>query len=396
MAPILLPVIEKPSDPEISHIRRGTRRRPPSKLAARRQRGPMSAEVEYSASEAAQKMIASLGRTEDVQFSPSNRRLAIAGFGANRIAVFDIAIDKVAGKKSVVLGDCLEVEAPTLQRPHGLCFLDEDTVAVANREGTVQVLPLPPSGKGAPRAFVAARQVLLGGSGARIDTPGSLAAVPLDDDTLELLVCNNYSHRVTRHVLDRRNDFAATADALLLEKRLDIPDGIAVSGDRRWIAISNHNTQNVLLYDRHRGLHPRSEPDGVLRNVLCPHGVRFTSDLQFILVADASARYVNVYEKGDGSWSGTRDPVRLYPVMAPEVFRRGRHNPQEGGPKGIDLSKDTGVLAVTSEYQPLAFFDVAEIVSTKESPENRLRRYVQWRIVNALFNRLGYMPGAPA
>jgi DNA-binding beta-propeller fold protein YncE len=356
----------------------------------------MSAEVQYRASGAAQKMLDTLGRTEDVQFSPSNRRLAVAGFNANRIAVFDVAIAAVGGQKSVALGDCVEVEAPTLQRPHGLCFLDEDTVAVANREGPVQVIGLPAAVAGTPRAFVAARQVLVGSGEARIETPGSVAAVPLDDATLELLVCNNYAHRVTRHVLDRQAEFAPTADAVLLEKRLAIPDGICVSADRRWIAISNHDTHSVLLYDRHAGPHRGCEPDGVLRNVLCPHGVRFTPDQAFILVADASAPYVNVYEKGEGSWRGTRDPVRLFRVMSDDVFRRGRNNPQEGGPKGIDISNDASVLAVTNECQPLAFFDMAAILSTKESPENRLRRYVQWRIVNALFNRLGYMPGAPA
>ena len=356
----------------------------------------MSAELAYSASAAAQKMIESLGRTEDVQFSPSNRRLAVAGYNANRIAVFDIAVRDAAGRKTVSLGDAVEVEAPTLRRPHGLCWLDEDTVAVANREGTVQVLGIPAAAPGTSRAFVAARQILVGSGEGRIDAPGSLAAVPLDDDTLELLVCNNYVHRVTRHVLDRRADYAATADALLLENRLQIPDGICVSGDRRWIAVSNHETHSVLLFDRHAGLHAGSEPDGVLRNVLCPHGVRFTPDQKFILVADASARYVNVYEKGEGGWKGTRDPVRLFPVMGQDVFRRGRNNPQEGGPKGLDISMDMNVLVVTSEHQTLAFFDVAAIVSTKESPENRIKRYVQWRLLNAAFRRLGYMPGSPA
>ena len=36
-----------------------------------------------------------------------------------------------------------------------------------------------------------------------------------------------------------------------------------------------------------------------------------------------------------------------------------RLNPQEGGPKGIDIDKDMTVLAATCEFQTLAFFDLA-------------------------------------
>ena len=201
---------------------------------------------------------------------------------------------------------------------------------------------------------------------------------------------------MTRHVLDPRRDFAATADETLLGRGLDVPDGICFSPDSRWIAVSNHNTHSVLLYDRSRRLGPDVEPDGVLRNVLCPHGVRFTFDGEFILVADAAARYVNVYRKDGATWCGIRDPVRLFPVLARDVFARGRHNPQEGGPKGIDISKDTNVLVATCESRTLAFFDVAEVVGVAEAPENRVKRYLQWRLSEAIFNRLGYLARFPA
>ena len=355
----------------------------------------MSAEVHYSASVAAQRVIADLGRTEDVQFSPSNRRLAVAAFGRNRIAVFDVAISRCAGKAQVARNDVVEIEAAALNGPHGLCFLDEDTLVVANREGSVEVFGVPAAGA-ATNGSATRRQTVAGGSSGRIVTPGSVAAVALDDDTIELLVCNNYVNTVTRHVLDRHGDFAATADETLLQRGLDVPDGICFSPDRRWIAVSNHNTHSVLLYDRSRRLGPDSAPDGLLRNVLCPHGVRFTFDQEFILVADAAARYVNVYRKGGETWSGTRDPVRLFEAVTPEVFARGRLNPQEGGPKGIDISKDTNVLVMTTEFRTLAFFDVGEVVRVAEAPQNRLKRYLKWHLSEAVFKRLGYMFRFPA
>ncbi|MGH6894013.1 MAG: hypothetical protein ACREEP_17345, partial [Dongiaceae bacterium] len=49
-------------------------------------------EIEITAPRNVRDVIASMGRTEDVRFSPSNRRLAVAIFDRNKIAVFDIDI----------------------------------------------------------------------------------------------------------------------------------------------------------------------------------------------------------------------------------------------------------------------------------------------------------------
>ena len=355
----------------------------------------MIGEVHYSAGAEVRQVVADLGRTEDVQFSPSNRRLAVAAFHGNRIVVFEVAITRSADGPQVALNGVVEIQGATLKGPHGLCFLDEDTLAVANREGSVEVFRVPAPGA-ATDARATPRRTVLGGPSGEVVTPGSVAAVGLDDGTIELLVCNNYVNRVTRHVVDPSRDWAGRSDETLLERGLDVPDGICFSPDARWIAVSNHNTHSVLLYDRRRGLGPEREPDGVLRNVLCPHGVRFTFDQEFILVADAAARYVNVYKKGGATWAGTRDPVRLFEAVTPEVFARGRLNPQEGGPKGIDISKDTNVLVMTTEFRTLAFFDVDEVVRAAEAPESRLKRYLQWRLSEAIYNRLGYMARFPA
>ena len=346
-------------------------------------------QLEYSASAAARKAIADLGRTEDVQFSPANRRLAVAAFHNNRIAVFDVALSRVAGVPRVALGAVVEIASPSLKGPHGLCFLDDDTLVVANREGSVEVFDVPAAG--AAPCGIAPRRTFAGAAAGPIVTPGSVAVAPLGDGTIELLVCNNYVNSVTRHVLDPHGDFAAMSDDAFLARGLDVPDGICFSPDGRWIAVSNHNTHSVLLYDRSRRLGVDAEPDGILRNVLCPHGVRFSFDQQFILVADAAARYVNVYCNDGGSWRGVRDPVRLFEAVPPHVFARGRHNPQEGGPKGIDISRGTNVLVTTCEFQTLAFFDLADVVRVADVPENRIKRYLRWRVSEAIFNRLGYM-----
>ena len=98
----------------------------------------MDFSLKWTASEKATSVLAELGRTEDVMFSPSGQRLAVAGFHVNRIAIFDIEINSSANDNIVTLTDVVEIDAPTLNEPHGLCFLDEQTLVVANRHGKVE------------------------------------------------------------------------------------------------------------------------------------------------------------------------------------------------------------------------------------------------------------------
>jgi DNA-binding beta-propeller fold protein YncE len=347
----------------------------------------MSVRVNCTLSPAAEAVLATLGRTEDVTFSPNGRRLALAGFLANRIAIFNVAIAVSDREKHVAVTGVIELEAPTLKSPHGLCFLDDETIAVANRDGGVHIFALPPAGVGSERRVIEPLRTITGDAATPIRRPGSVASFPLDRDRLELLVCHNYSNLVTRHVLDRRRNLASIRDDLLLRRDLDVPDGICVSRDGRWIAVSNHNTHEVLVYRRDAALGPESAPDAVLRNVICPHGVRFTGDGRHVLVADAHAPYVNVYASGASGWEGVHDPVRTARVLSPATYFQGRANPQEGGPKGLDLDPGMNVLACTTEFQTLAFFDVGDVLTRRTRAGNRLRRYLQWRLAKAIYHR---------
>ena len=55
-------------------------------------------EIEFTARQSVNDVIASLGRTEDVCFSPSNRRVAVAAFIRHRVAFFDIENRDVCGR----------------------------------------------------------------------------------------------------------------------------------------------------------------------------------------------------------------------------------------------------------------------------------------------------------
>nr|WP_329689974.1 hypothetical protein [Caldimonas sp.] len=360
----------------------------------------MHAQVPYAAPEPVQAVIEQLGRTEDVVFSPSNRRLAVAGFRANKIAVFDIVLSRTGAASTIDIPRVIEIHAPFLSEPHGVCFLDERTLAVANRSGHVHVMDAPPPRTSHDRFVAGDRKALRGGAEALVRAPGSVAAIALDSGALELAVCNNSAHYVTRHILRDGRDLEIDGEDIFLEAGLDIPDGICYSPGGRWIAVSNHNTHSAFVYERTPALNRHSVPDAVLRNVLCPHGIRFTADDNFILVADASARYVNVYKRSGARWQGACDPYALFAVMERPVFTRGRLNPQEGGPKGIDIDRNMTVLVTTCEFQALAFFDLTQVLRRRERPENRHKRYVRWRLENALHRRrpeiYDWLHGSPA
>jgi DNA-binding beta-propeller fold protein YncE len=195
----------------------------------------------------------------------------------------------------------------------------------------------------------------------RVWSPGSVAASPEGGGRVSLLVCNNYTHRVTRHVLDTRAGYRVKRDQVLLDGGLNVPDGVAISHDGQWVAISSHGTHEVQLFAT-RGLGRKSLPAAILRGPSYPHGLRFTADDCHLLVADAGNPVIHVYERGAG-WKGNREPVRSVSVLDDATFALGRHNPTEGGPKGIDLDRTGSVVAVTSELRPLAFFALASIVT---------------------------------
>lgn len=299
-------------------------------------------------------MISNLGRTEDIRFSPSGRRLALAAFAHSRIAVFDVSFQD---DRTISLLRAAEITSPVLKDPHGVDFLDEDRIIVANRRGEAPIFRLPPLEE-TPRAHhVLPLCTIPADATTGIQTPGSVAAIADAPGRYSLYFCNNYANTVTRHTL--HSNGRVTDSRVLLHRGLETPDGVAVSPDRRWLAISNHDKQSIYMFGSDSSLEPESEPLAILRGLQYPHGLRFTADGRHLVVADAGAPFIHIYPRPEGGWRGTRFPSLSHRVMAEDVYIRGRINPTEGGPKGLDIAPRLSILAITAEHEPLAFFDLA-------------------------------------
>jgi hypothetical protein len=318
--------------------------------------------IDYTAPPSVLDAVAGLGRTEDLCFSPSNRRLAVAAFLRNRIAIFDVDIVPSPEGARVALTGGLELTSPALDLPHGVDFIDDDTLIVTNRGDGVAIFAVPPGEPAVPTHQVVPLAQWPAQGAVPLKAPGSVSVVRLADHLCDVLICDNAAHRVTRHRVDRRHGGVASDESVLLAKYLDLPDGVTMSHDRRWVAVSNHNTHNVLLYENRPSLNAEAEPDGILRRVYYPHALRFSRDDRHLFVADAGAPYVHVYAQEPGEWRGVRHPVATGRIMDDTVFEKGRHNPREGGPKGLALDASFNVLAVTAECLPLAFFDPSTLL----------------------------------
>lgn len=321
-------------------------------------------EIGYSAESAVQAAIGRIGRTEDVQFSPDGSRLAVAGFTEDRILVLGVETDWDTDPPKVAFTASLEVDSDGLHSPHGLCWLDDRTLAIANRSGHLTIFELPEE-PASGRIRLSPVRTLGDNATDLLKTPGSVSAVPVGLDLFELIVCNNYVHHISRHLIDRRKDYALIASDVLMHGGFAVPDGVTHSPSGRWIAVSNHGHHNVLIFRNDADLGPSTPPRAVLNGIQYPHGVRFAADGKSIFVADAGAPFVHVY-RSDGEWAGDYQPDVSVRVLSEESYLRGRTDPSQGGPKGVDFTRDERLMVISCEEAKFAFFDLRELLVRSE------------------------------
>jgi hypothetical protein len=309
-----------------------------------------SALIAFEVSPDVRSALDAAGRTEDVSVSPDGSRLALACYSPHAIGLAEIEVERAGSEARVSVTGFELLRGSGLHEPHGVDFVTDDVVAVANRGGSIALFSLPEQGSPG--------QLVPWGDASRAPVaehgPGSVRVRREPSGERSLLVCNNWVNTITRHALGA--DGVLGVGEVVAHHRLDLPDGLAVSGDGRWLAVSSHDSSTVLVFDDPSD--GAAEPVCVLRGARCPHGLEFVSGGRRLLVADAGAPYVHVFDATGPGWSGACYPSASFRVLDDESFGRWRSNRYEGGPKGIDLVTDD-VLVLTCEGTPLAFLDLA-------------------------------------
>jgi hypothetical protein len=320
-------------------------------------------------------------RTEDVKFSPSGRILAMVST-AGRMFLFTVD----TRSRPIRVERYMELESTSLCSPHGVDFLAEDIVAVANRSGCMGFCRVPPvdawvdcmpvepfqemdcawfGRKGSTRP-VDGRHIVCG--------PGSVRA-----DGKQLLVgCNNLS-TVTAHPYRLERGTIETEDPTVTARDgLEIIDGVALSHDGRWFALSEHHYGRVMIY---------RSADKTLSAVLRdpdlhhPHGLCFSRTGRTLCVSDAEERYLHVF-CGSGKWDKSMDESTFkLAAVEEEAYRKTKESTPEqfrsleGGIKGVDIDPSDRIVATTCQNQMLRFFELetasCEITSSAISRTSR-------------------------
>lgn len=324
--------------------------------------------LDYQASPEIHAVIASITRTEDVRLSPDNRRLVVVDFTNNRIYLFTLRIDPDTEPPRVEFLEACILTSDSFKQPHGVAFPDNDNLMVCNRAGDVCLYTLPPVGALPPEACLQPLATISGKGllRARVKTPGSLDVHALDDGRYRVMVCNNHWHFISAHTIGTGKRPRISHEGILVQAGLKVPDGISISPDQAWIAISNHVDGEVLLYRNTPDLNATTAPAAVLKGMVCPHGVRFDGNDR-IIAADASSQYLHVYASHGGAWRAGQYPERSIRLLDDQTFYDGRYDTREGGIKGLDIDASGRVLVTTHRCEVLGFYDLRRILHRQDA-----------------------------
>jgi hypothetical protein len=325
--------------------------------------------IGFSAPERVKAAISCMGRTEEATFSPTGRLLAVAGFALNRINLFSIDVIGEGPARTVAISACVIIHSNVLHAPHGIAFIDDEHMMVANRDGGAHVFQIPADALEHDEINLRPIRKLRSGFRAKVSSPGSIDCYDLGDGRFRVLVCNNYIHTVTSHTgtmpqraADGSCKFKRVRnDGIFLEKGLTVPDGICVSPDNRWLAVSVHTTGNLHLYRLDQELDRNTPPAVILEGVVCPHGLQFSADGRVLYAADSASPYLHLFYRPGDTWASLQRPDKSIRILSEEQFLHGRYNVEEGGLKGIDVLHQENILVVTCEFHPLAFYDLDKL-----------------------------------
>jgi WD40 repeat protein len=320
-------------------------------------------------------------RTEDVKFSPSGRILAVV---ATNGTIFLFAVD--TRSRPIEITRCAVVNSTSLSSPHGVDFLREDLIVVANRSAWVTFYRIPSVDEWQDHINVEPIHEMASKwfgpkSSTRLleERAVSVGAGSIRVHGKELFVSCNNSGTVTAHPYRLRHGTLETGEGTIITAGLEIPDGVALTRDGRWIAVSDHHKHRVLVYRRKSKTQSCVLSDPDLR---FPHGLCFDPTGRLLYVADAGQRNIHVFAAMEG-WdkpmdgsAGKRPAVKLAAFSKTKEATPEGVRDLEGGVKGIDVDPSGHVIATTCRHQTLRFFKAKIKFADEHRPRANLPRNV--------------------
>ncbi len=326
--------------------------------------------IHFSASDAVRAALGAIDRTEDVAVSPDGSRLALAAFTKKRVYVFSLVVRRFGHRVNIQLPACIALTSNRFSTPHGCTFLDRDHLLVCDREGDVTLVRLPEPQVAGGKANVAP-QLIINGRGylkAIVKTPGSVVALRIGEQRYRAFICSDQWHFITSHIVTLGPSSTIVHEGIRIQDSLQIPDGISISPDRHWIAVSNHVQGHVLLFHNSTDLNVKTAPTVVLEGSLCPHGLSFDADGN-LYVADAASPYIHRFKRPPAGWEAQKVFPESFRLLSNNTFYKGRYAAREGGIKGLHIDQRTNVLITTHKLGPLEFYDLENLQTSKVDAE---------------------------
>lgn len=317
-------------------------------------------------------------RTEDVRFSPSGRRLAMV---ATNGCLLLFAVD-VEARPIRVMPE-VEFRSPSLLISHGVEFLSEDVVVVANRNGKLVFFKIPASYEWQDgyeiEPMLEVLSPLFGQTGTTRKLrerdlfcgPGS---VRLWNGIL-YVTCNYMNTVSTFDCHFDEGGLHVTEREVVAHEGLSVVDGIAISLDGSLMALSDHDHHRVAVYRRIEDTRKANTGETMRGKfeLACsltdfdmhfPHGLRFDNKGEVLFAVDAGGRFIHIFETANNWQTDMRHctlktfGVDLHAFDKSQQAVSDEHRSLEGGGKGLDIDPSGRVLVVTCRNQSLRFFEI--------------------------------------
>jgi DNA-binding beta-propeller fold protein YncE len=304
-------------------------------------------------------------RFEGIAFSSSGNIIAVATSETNTVFLFRRKAD---GRFEDTPYWSISGPRSGLNYPHDVSFSllgDTELLAVAQRGGAIAIFEKNRTNDnyGPDPVFE------ICGPQTKLNFSDGVAFVPPNNDYLA--ACNLEIRSISFYRRISRSPIGFELDPVfeLKHRSFSNPDGLAFSQRGRWLAIANHGNHSVSMFQRRNRILSRGklsygpEPVTIIKDprLRHPHSVAFTPETSHLVVTNAGANYISVYEPPSHNfrmrWS--QSPIVQITVGPDHIFKEvNARNKMEGGPKGVAIHKSS--LAICSPEHGIKIYSFRE------------------------------------